>query len=257
MHVTILGSGPSGGTPLIGCECAVCKSNNPKNKRRRSSILIEKNETKILIDTSPDLRQQALDNDIKAVDAIFYSHAHADHTHGIDEVRAFNYNADAPIETYLLQKTFDELSGRFPYAFKPKNEAYGWYKPCLVPHMIAHGDVVEIGGIVVQAFSQIHGSAGETLGFRIGDFVYSTDLNELPEESFDIITGAKIWVIGCLQREPAPTHAHLELALEWINRIKPQQAILTHMGHDFEYEALLEELPNNVVPAYDNMVVKI
>lgn len=254
MKVTILGCGSSAGVPLIGCECEICRSDNPKNHRTRSSILVEHQDTTLLVDSSPDLRQQALVNRIVHIDALLYTHAHADHTHGIDELRSFNFHRNSPLDCYGDQATFDELQQRFDYAFKTPVPEYGWFRPALNPHVIKAGDVFTVGDIEVQSFPQRHGKV-DTLGFRFGDIAYSTDVNVLGDEAFAALEGVKIWIVDCLRYEKVPTHAHLDLTLGWIERVKPQRAILTHMNHEMEYETLKRTLPQGVIPAYDNMVV--
>ena len=258
MRVTVLGSGASSGVPLIGCDCSVCSSSNPKNRRTRVSILIEVGNSKLLVDTSPDLRTQAISNGIKKVDAIFFTHAHADHVHGIDDTRSFNYHLNQHINIYGDNETLAEIQQRFPYAFKPAIPEYGWFRPCLVPNIIGEEMLPfkVTGEFEVRPFRQFHGKI-QTLGLRVNDFAYSTDVNNLPEESFQALRNTKIWLVDCLRYHPAPTHAHLEMTLDWIERVKPELAILTHMGHEFDYETLLKELPASVVPAYDGMVIDL
>lgn len=254
MKITILGCGPSAGVPLIGCKCKTCASENPKNKRRRSSILIEADGMKILVDTSPDLRAQALDNNITKIDALLYTHAHADHTHGIDELRSFNFHSGAGIDVYTNKITFDELKERFAYAFLPHMPEYGWFRPYLIPHEIEAGKKFSIKNLEVLPFEQEHGKV-KSLGFRIGNFAYSTDFKALSEESFSALEGIETWVVDCLQYRPMPTHMHLDLVLDFIERVKPRQAILIHMSHEIEYEEILGKLPKNIYPAFDNMVI--
>ena len=259
LTITILGCGPSGGVPLIGCHCSVCTSKNPKNQRSRVSVHIQHPNGNLLIDTSPDLRQQCLKNNITQVDSILYTHAHADHCHGIDDVRSLNYLKNGGIDTYGTDHTLSELKERFPYVFAERNPQYGWYKPLLHPHGIdeeAPEAFITETGVSVLPFIQKHGKM-TTLGFRVENFAYSSDVNNLPENSFQAIDNIDLWVVDCLRYEPAPTHAHLDLALEWIERVKPKRAILTHMGHELEYEELKKLLPEHVVPAYDGMVVEL
>ena len=256
MKVTLLGSGSSGGVPFIGCECPVCTSSDPKNTRGRVSILVEQGENRILVDTSPDLRQQALQNGFTSVDAILYTHAHADHTHGIDEVRSFNYHKNGIIPVYGDKAALDEIQKRFDYAFLPPMLDYGWFRACLTAHEIMPYKPFEVAGIEVKPFAQKHGKVN-SMGFRFGDIAYSTDVKHLSEEAFEVLEGVKTWIVDCLCIEPKPTHAHLDLALEWIARVKPERAILTHMSHDFEYNALKAKLPDGVVPGYDGMVLEV
>ncbi len=283
MKITILGCGSSSAVPLIGCNCAVCSSDNPKNRRLRVSVLIETGKKGkegggkiLLIDSSPDLRQQCLDNGITSVDAILYTHAHADHTHGIDDIRSLNYHKNAPLPCYADKTTLNALQTRFSYAFKEPVPEFGWFRPCLIPNEItayepfkiaadtdnvdtesdAENNADDAEDIEIIPFTQIHGKM-LSMGFRIGDFAYSTDANALPEESFAALKGVKLWVVDCLRYEEAPTHAHLELTLQWIERVQPQRAILTHLSHDFDYETLKRALPANVEPGFDGMQLSL
>lgn len=257
MRITVLGCGNSGGVPVIGCDCPVCRSAEPKNKRTRVSILIEINNINILIDTSPDLHQQAIRHDIRRVDAVLYTHDHADHTHGIDELRAFNYMNNKEIPIYGDKATINTLQQRFPYVFltRPSNI---WFRPSLEPRVIAEGAVTPFGldGVTVTAFEQIHGK-NKTLGYRIGNFAYSTDTNKLPETAFDALKELDLWVVDCLRYTEAPTHSHLAQTLEWIRRVKPKRAVLTHLSHDFDYAKLSSELPDGIEPGYDGLTVDI
>jgi len=256
LKITVLGTGASGGIPIIGCDCGVCKSSNPKNKRSRVSILLESATTKILVDTSPDLREQALQNNITAIDAIIYTHSHADHLHGIDDVRSFNYQKNAAIDAYGDSATLAEIRERFAYTLMLANEYHnGWYRPCLNPLEITAGKAFKVGDIEILPFEQIHGR-GKSLGFRFGNFAYSTDVNVMPEQAFESLEGIDIWLVDCLRYLPAPSHSHLERTLQWIERVKPKQAYLTHMHHEFDYDILAKELPSGVFPAYDGLVIE-
>jgi phosphoribosyl 1,2-cyclic phosphate phosphodiesterase len=254
MKLTLLGCGSSGGVPLIGCDCAVCTSTDPKNKRSRVSVLLETTNTRLIIDTGPDFRQQVLTAKLKTVDAILYTHAHADHTHGIDELRSFNYHADAPLPIYGDAATLKELQHRFGYVFLPPTGDHNWYRASLIPHIITPYVPFTIGDITLTPFAQDHGPVN-SMGFRFGDIAYSTDVKHLPEASWKVLEGIKIWVVDCLSHGEKPTHAHLDLALEWINRLKPERAILTHMGHEFDYATLQTNLPEGVEAAWDGMEI--
>lgn len=257
MRVTVLGCGSSSGVPMIGCNCAVCTSDNPKNRRTRVSIFIEINGKNLLIDTSPDLREQALKNNIKHVDAILYTHDHADHVHGLDDVRSFNYLSGNALAVYGNEESLNGIRSRFPYAFLPKPE-FVWSRPCLIEHIIPKVPVYAFHahGVAITAFEQIHGDR-KTLGYRIGDFAYSTDTNDLPEDTFKALEGVGVWVVDCLRYKHSPVHATLEKALEWAGRVKPRLAVLTHMSHEMEYETLSKQLPKGVVPGYDGMKIEM
>jgi phosphoribosyl 1,2-cyclic phosphate phosphodiesterase len=256
LKITVMGCGASSGVPLIGCKCAVCNSPNPKNKRTRVSILVQSPNTTILVDTSPDMRAQCLATDISKVDAIIYTHAHADHVHGIDDVRSFNFNNDAVINAYGDAHAMAEITERFAYVFRTKSPEWGWFRPSLNPIIIKLYEPFKVGDIEVKTFEQQHGK-GKTLGLRFDNFAYSTDTNGLPDEAFDILQGIDTWLVDCLRYDVAPTHAHLEMTLDWINRLKPKRAYLTHMSHEFDYDKLAGELPHGVFPAYDGLVVEV
>jgi phosphoribosyl 1,2-cyclic phosphate phosphodiesterase len=257
MKVTILGCGSSSGVPVIGCDCEVCQSNNPKNKRLRVSILIEVDGKRLLVDTSPDLRQQALDNKINYVDAILYTHEHADHVHGIDDIRSFNYHKNESLPVYADPRTMEALKKRFGYIFQPKPEKI-WYRASVTPHVLTDEPIQHFSaeGVAVTAFMQTHGRT-TSLGYRIGNFAYSTDTDQMPETAFEALQGIDTWVVDCLRYTPSMTHSTVERTLGWIKRAKPRRAILTHMGHELDYSRLLAELPEGVVPGYDGMVIEL
>lgn len=257
MKITMLGCGSSAGVPFIGCYCNVCTSNNPKNKRTRVSVFAETEGKNILIDTCPDLRQQVLREGITRIDAVLYTHDHADHTHGIDELRSFNYLSKEVIPVYGDKSTLDFIQSRFPYAFLPKPENL-WYRPCLTPHVTVDKTVgeFEVFGIKISYFEQGHGKS-KSLGYRIGNFAYSTDTDALDEHAFDALKGIDTWIVDCLRYSPSYSHSHLEMTLEWIARVKPKRAILTHMNHEFDYDILKAQLPNGVEPGYDGLTFEL
>ncbi len=258
--LTILGCGASSGVPIIGCECAVCCSDNPKNKRLRASVVFENESgSKLLIDASPDLRQQALANNITQVDGLIITHAHADHCHGLDDFRPFNFSKNDAIDLVATQYTMNELKERFAYVFKEHKHQYGWYKPAFNERIIDVQNApasVEVAGMKTIIFQQTHGRIN-TLGVRVGDIAYSTDVNHLSDAAFAALAGVEIWVVDCLRYTPAPTHSHLEQTLKWIERVKPKRAILTHMAHEIGYDELRHILPTNVEPAYDGMILEV
>lgn len=255
MKLTILGCGPSGGVPLIGCECATCLSDNPRNKRSRASILLEEGDTRLLVDASPDLRTQALLHRFKSIDGVIFTHEHADHMHGIDDLKAFNFHGQAAIPCYGDAATMGGLQDRFRYAMARPDAVRFGHKPALKPHVIEAYQCVDVGCLRVMTFAQLHGQM-PTLGLRVGNIAYSTDVNNLPEKSLQALESLDVWVVDCLQIEPAPTHAHLDMTLHWIEQLKPKLAVLTHMSHVLEYTALKRFIPANVVPAYDGMIIK-
>lgn len=253
MRVTVLGSGTSAGVPQIGCACRVCRSADPRDRRRRCSILIEVEGRRILVDTGPDLREQCLEAGIGAIDALLYTHAHADHLHGIDDLRAINNIVMAPIATFAHESVFERIRQRFPYVFEGGRGELGYWRPELAPHAVA--GPFEIGGVEVRPFRQRHGR-GESWGFRIGRFAYSTDTDGLDEAALEALRGVEVWIVDCLRERPHPSHAHLALTLSWIERVGPKRAWLVHMNHELSHAEWLERLPAGVLPAHDGLVVE-
>ena len=249
MKVTILGCGSSQGVPGIACQCYVCTSNNIKNKRKRASILVETNKTKILVDTSPDLREQCLQNNITTIDAIIFTHDHSDHIAGIDEVRGLCKNKTA-IDTYIDDETFISLSRKYEYIFYKKSPLYF---PTLKRKKLKESQT--IGDINVISFEQIHGEI-ISQGLRFEDIAYSTDFNKIPEESIEKLQNLKIWIVDCLRYYHAVTHSYLERTLLLIERVRPKLTVLTHMGHDIDYDEISKILPENVVAGFDNMKIE-
>lgn len=254
MRVTILGCGTSSGVPVIACRCAVCTSGEARNRRRRCAILIEHGSTRLLVDTPPDLRCQCLDAAIDRVDAVLYSHAHADHINGIDDIRQLNIAMDRVIDAYADAAVLARIRERFDYAFQPPDPSRGWWRPTFNP-IVVDGPF-EIEGALIRPFEQVHGRT-PSWGFRIGAFAYSPDVKDLPAGALAALAGVEVWLVDCLRDRPHPTHAHLERTLGWIAEIGPKQAVLTHMNHDFDYWELRSRLPAGVEPAYDGMVLEI
>ncbi len=259
MNVLVLGCGGSGGVPLIGCKCAVCSSPDPLNKRSRVSIVVEDAGRRILVDASPDLRQQFLASDLNNVDAVILTHAHADHLHGLDDLRSVNHHRNAPLEIWADAATLAEVGQRFAYAFSPPRTNAGiWYAPSLVAREIPVNTPTRVGGIDVYCFHQIHGGdRAPTLGLRFGAFAYSTDVQEIEEAGFAALAGIDTWLVDCLQEEPNPAHSHLSQTLDWIGRVRPRRAVLTHMNHRLEYHALRRKLPAATEPGFDGMRLEI
>ncbi|MBV9655561.1 MAG: MBL fold metallo-hydrolase [Acetobacteraceae bacterium] len=258
MRVTILGCGASAGVPLIGGadgagEWGQCDPNEPRNRRTRSSIVIEGNDgRRLLIDTGPDLRSQLLACRIGRVDAILFTHAHADHITGLDDVRILNRTLGAPIPAFATERTLGEIRQRFDYAFKPWQPP-GFFRPVLVPHCIAPGDWVEAAGLRVFVFCQDHGFL-DTLGLRIGSFGYSTDVVRMDDAAFAALAGVQTWVVGCFTRGgPHPTHANLDQVQRWAARVGARRTILTHMGQDMDWAWLRANLPPCMEPGWDGM----
>ena len=254
MRVTVLGCGPSTGVPVIGGDWGRCDPGDRRNRRRRVSVLIEIGAVVMLIDTSPDLREQLLDAGVTRLDAVLLTHAHADHLHGIDDLRSVNRLMRSAIPLYADGQTLAEIGRRFGYVLKPVDEPGRYYKPTLMPHEIV--GPFEIRGIPVVPFAQDHGFS-TTLGIRIGGFAYSTDVTELHDLAFAAIQGVELWIVDCLRREPHPTHSHLAKTLSWIARVRPRRAVLTHMDQSLDYRELSAELPSGVEPGYDGLVIEL
>jgi len=251
IKVTILGCGSSGGVPLITGNWGKCDPTNPKNNRTRSSVLVQTQGLNILIDTSPDLRQQLLRTGVNRIDAVLYTHVHADHVFGIDDLRQLYLTYKRPIPVYADPKSLAYLEQTFAYIFKETDPLYPTF---------LKGNTFEkpfhIQGIEVIPFIQDHGGQ-DSFGFRIGDFAYSTDFKDISPESLAKLDNLKLWVVDCLRDEPHQTHTHYEHTMALIQQLKPQQAVLTHMTQYLDYEVLRKRCPPGVEPAYDGMVIDV
>ncbi len=250
MKAIILGCGGSVGVPRIDGAWGDCDPNEPRNRRSRGSIVVELDDTRILVDTSPDLRSQFIANDLTWVSAVVWTHDHADQTHGIDDIRILAYTAQKRVPAWGDDFTMDRLERKFGYCF----QTMGGYPAILEPRRI-QGDF-DIGPVRVRPFRQDHGGM-HSLGFRFNDAVaYSNDVVRLDDDAFAALAGVKVWIVDALRYKPHPTHSHLEQTLRWIERVKPERAILTNMHIDLDYATLCRELPAGVEPAYDGMVIE-
>ena len=254
----ILGCGSSGGVPRLGGHWGECDPTNPRNMRRRCSMLVEQDgpegTTRVLIDTSPDLRGQLLDAGIGELDAVVYTHSHADHVHGIDDLRMIVFNMKQRLPVWADGDTQNALYARFGYAFMQPDDSP--YPPILDMHTI-EGDVVIDGAggpITLTPFEVNHGSI-EALGFRVGDVAYLPDVAEIPDDVWPVLDGLECWIVDALRRTPHPTHSHLEQSLDWIARVAPRRAVLTNMHIDLDYQTVADETPAHVTPAYDGMIL--
>jgi phosphoribosyl 1,2-cyclic phosphate phosphodiesterase len=255
VKVTLLGSGAAGGVPMISSGWGRCDPTNPKNRRRRPSILVEEAGKCLLIDTSPDLREQLLSAEIKHLDAVLYTHSHADHLHGIDDLREVNRAMKAPIPVFGSEETLADIAIRFDYVFKPLDLTKdSIYKPWLIPHEIE--GAFTAAGVEVIAFDQDHGHS-RTTGYRIGRMAYSTDVLNLPESSMAQLEGLDLWIVGCLLDIPHTTHAHVDKALGWRERLTPKHMVITHMSPRLDYQTLVDSLPQGVEPAFDGMILSL
>jgi len=259
---TIMGCGSSGGVPRIGGHWGVCDPDNPKNPRSRCSLLIEGytdgsgDPTRIIVDTGCDLREQLLAAEVDRVEAVLYTHEHADHTHGIDDLRGLYLHARRRVDVYADDPTSRMLMTRFAYCFvQPPGSSY---PAILNMHSLAAGRPLTIDGkggpVVALPFLMDHGDI-QALGFRFGNVAYSSDLHDLPADSAEMLAGLDLWIVDALRYHPHPSHFSVSDALAWIERIKPKRAVLTNMHTDLDYEALRTRLPAGVEPAYDGMRV--
>lgn len=258
IRVTLLGTGGSAGVPMMGGpdghgDWGACDPAEPRNRRSRSSILIESEAGTLLVDTSPDLRTQCLACGVRRVDAVLFTHAHADHVMGLDDVRILNRLADRPLEAFATETTLADLAVRFDYAFRPWSGP-GFYRPVLLPRVVAPGQTVAVAGMAVQMFDQDHAVA-RTLGLRIGGFGYSTDAVDLNEAAFAALAGVDTWVVGCFQRAPHRTHAWVARALDWAARVGARRTVLTHMGPDLDWAWLQRTLPPGVEAGFDGLAL--
>ncbi|MGQ7791595.1 MBL fold metallo-hydrolase [Faunimonas sp. B44] len=258
LKVTVLGCGSSPGVPRIGNHWGACDPNEPRNRRRRCSLLLERIEpggvTRVLVDTSPDLREQAIGAGIGTLDGVLYTHAHADHIHGIDDLRGFVINMRRRVDVYADAPTMARLTEGFGYCFEtpPGSD----YPPILNGHLIEPGRTVTVAGqggpLAALPVAQVHGRT-RSLAFRVGGLGYSPDVNDLDDEAQYRLQDLDVWIVDALRHTPHPSHFSVDEALAWIERLKPRRAILTHMHVDLDYGALRARLPDNVEPAFDGM----
>ena len=264
LKVTILGSGSSGGVPRIGGvdgrgDWGACDPSEPRNRRRRCSLLVENGDTSILVDCSPDMREQLLDARVRTLDAVFITHDHADQSHGIDDLRMIAQNMRRRVDVYASRDTLDVLEPRFAYCFT--SSPNGAYPAILNAHTLArpyHQVLIGKPGraIPVLAFDQDHGTI-ISQGFRFGPLAYSSDVVNLDEEAFAALAGVECWIVDALRYTPHPTHAHVDKALGWIERVRPKRAVLTNLHIDLDYQTLRNSLPDCVEPAFDGMVIEV
>jgi phosphoribosyl 1,2-cyclic phosphate phosphodiesterase len=264
LEFTILGCGSSGGVPRADGAWGACDPNDARNRRSRCSLLVRRksdrgadHETTVIVDTSPDFRMQSADAGVARIDAVLFTHDHADQTHGIDDVRAFAMRQRRRLACYMDEATHHTLMRRFGYIFRGE----GAYPAICDDHAIPdHGVAWSIdgpsGAIPVVTFDQDHGGP-RSVGYRFGPVAYSSDVVGLSNEAFAALAGVKVWIVDALRYAPHPTHAHLDLALEWIARVRPERAILTNMHIDLDFETLRGEAPEGVEPAYDGMRFEI
>lgn len=257
---TVLGCGSSGGVPRLGGHWGACDPMNPKNERLRCSLLIERTDgdgvTRVLVDTSPDLRMQLLRAGVGRLDAVVYTHGHADHVHGIDDLRMIVFNQKTRLPVWADSDTQARLMGGFGYAFlQPPGSPY----PPILDMNTLDGPVTIPGAggdIEITPFTVDHGPI-DALGLKVAGLVYMPDVVEIPNTAWRYLQDLDVWIVDALRRDPHPTHAHLAKALDWIERAQPRRGILTNMHIDLDYETIAAETPDNVMPAYDGMTIDL
>ena len=256
LRITILGCGSSGGVPRVGGDWGACDPANPKNRRRRCSLLAERitdaGTTRVLVDTGPDMREQLLSANVPRLDGVVYTHPHADHLHGIDDLRGLALADQRRVDIYMDDETMERARHAFGYCF----EGARGYPPILDAHRIEAGKPLTVDGdggpLTLLPFAQEHGRI-RSLGFRIGDLAYSSDLHDVPEESLGCLEGLSVWIVDALRYRPHPSHFTVEQAVAWIERIGAARGILTNLHQDLDYERLKAELPAHIEPAYNMM----
>ncbi len=260
LRITILGCGSSGGVPRIGNVWGNCNPDNPKNRRQRCSILIEKNgpngTSRVLIDTSPDMRNQLMNADVSALDAVVYTHAHADHVHGLDDLRMLVFLAKKRMQVWADAPTRADLIERFGYAFvQPDGSNY----PPICEMNTIEGNITisgDGGDIVLTPLPVQHGNI-TALGFRVGNMAYLPDVSDIPPTTWELLSGLDLWILDALRRTPHPSHINLDRALEWISRVGAKSAVLTNMHIDLDYAAVADETPDHIQPAYDGLTLTL
>ena len=252
--VLILGSGTSHGVPIIGCDCPVCRSHHPRNKRTRPSVLIRAPGGAILVDTATDLRAQALQHSLRRIDALLYTHSHADHLHGIDDLRSFSHARQAPIPTYADAHTLNFIRSHYEYIFDDKEYRLGWGIPRLDLRVIEKP--TPICGLDVIPIPVLHGDQ-TILAYRLGKFAYVTDCSAIPERSRPLLRNLHTLILDGLRHKPHPTHFNITQAVEAIEVLRPQRAYLTHLTHDVDHPAVEPTLPPHVHLAYDGLELHV
>lgn len=253
MKITFLGTGTSHGIPMIACNCKVCISANPKNKRMRTSVLVSKNGCNILIDATPELRLQCIKNNVTRLDAVLITHPHADHIFGLDDLRRFNMIQRADIPIYGASDTMNTIRNIFAYVFNSEPD-HGGYKPRFSLNII-NGNL-ELAGFSIVPIEAVHGD-GQVTGYRFENFAYITDASKIPNESLEKLKGLDVLVLGALRYIPHVKHFSIEQALNVVKQLKPLKTYFTHMCHDIEHEEDNRKLPSGVEFAYDGLVIDI
>lgn len=250
MRLTFWGTGTSTGVPMVGCRCEICRSSDPKNRRRRASVLLQEGDKSWLIDAGPDFRNQALDAGIESLDAVFLTHAHADHVLGLDDLRPLSWKR--PIPVWTDDSTTEKVKQTFPYFFSQGDGKTS--RPRLNFHQLEPGSPVEAAGLTILPLQIRHGDAF-ILGFRVGSLAYLTDCNGIPEQTMALLNGLEVLILGALRPHPHPTHFSLDEAVETARRVGARQTYFTHFSHDVDHETWALSLPKGMAPAYDGLTV--
>ena len=253
MQVTFLGTGTSMGIPMIGCQCKVCQSKDPRDKRTRTSVWLKINGINIIIDTGIDFRQQALRENISTVDAVLFTHHHVDHIFGLDELRAINFLQKKPVAIYSSDHTYQHLKRVYKYVFD--NSCYPSDTP-EIDHQLIDEDPFQVFNIEIIPVPLFHGEL-PVFGFRIGNFSYCTDVSRIPPESYELLQGSDVVVLGALRDRPHPTHFTIEQAVEEAQKIGAKKTYLVHLSHEVGHQELIARLPENVQPAFDSLRINV
>lgn len=256
-EMVIMGTGTSIGVPVVGCRCSVCLSDNPRNRRMRSGVLIRAPQGEMIIDAGPELRMQLVRERATLIRAAIFTHSHADHIMGIDDLRIFGFQLNDSVPLYCEEVVEEQIRQTFSYAFSdPSTHAHKYAAPRLRFERITEGQDISLLGLNIRAIRLKHGEL-PILGFRIGNVAFCTDVSTIPAGSREQLRNLDVLVLNTLRHKPHPTHLHLDAALNLIRQLQPRQAYLTHMSHELDYDELLKELPPNVAPAYDGLRIAI
>ncbi len=258
MKLTFLGTGTSFGIPVIGCKCLVCTSTDPRNSRTRHALLIEQGDETLLVDTPPELRLQLVGQDVRQVDHVLLTHPHADHVHGIDDLRIFSLRSERPLPVYVAEEYVEEFRSRFAYIWGAEaGPAPGTSIPDLELRPFHDRELLNIGGLKVQPIAFPHGYL-RSYGLRVGDLALIVDAKRVPEDAVELLSGLRVLVLNALWHgDPHPTHFNVEEALEVAARLGAEMTYLTHLTHRLDHESLLSELPEGIAPAYDGLSVEV
>lgn len=257
MRLTLLGTGTSFGVPQIGCRCPACTSTDPRDRRSRTSALIETRGKRLLIDTPPELRLQLVAAGVDHVDAVLFTHGHADHVHGIDDLRALSVRLGAMLPAYGSRETMAELATKFPYIFDPAIVVpVGTTKPELAAYALEPGATVSIAGVPVLPLALPHGQQA-VFGYRVGPVAYLTDVKAVPESVVGVLEGLEVLILSALLSRPHPLHLSIPEAVETAQRIGARRTFFTHLTHEFTHQALAAMLPPGIAPAYDGLVIDV